>query len=51
MDPLYPDDEVTGDVESKLTNPMPISMMVWSGPGSDASVIRVASAYEAAMHH
>ena len=43
--------EVTGDVESKLTNPMPISMMVWSGPGSDASVIKVASAYEAATHY
>ena len=43
--------EVTGDVESRLPYPMPISMMFWSGPGSDASVIRAASAYEAATHY
>jgi len=42
---------VTGTVESKLPHPMPISMMFWSGPGYDAEVIRVASAYEAATHH
>jgi len=30
---------------------MPISMMFWSGPGSDADVIKVSSAYEAATHH
>jgi amidase len=42
---------VTGDVESKLAHPMPISMMFWSGPGSDADVIKVASAYESATHH
>ncbi len=42
---------VTGDVESKLPHPMPISMMFWSGPGSDADVIKVSSAYEAATHH
>jgi Asp-tRNA(Asn)/Glu-tRNA(Gln) amidotransferase A subunit family amidase len=42
---------VTGTVESKLRHPMPISMMFWAGPGSDAQVIRVASAYEAATHH
>ena len=43
--------EVTGDVESRLPYPMPISMMFWSGPGSDASVIRAASAYEAVTHY
>jgi amidase len=43
--------EVTGEVESKMPNPMPISMMFWSGPGSDAAVIRAASAYESATHH
>jgi hypothetical protein len=43
--------EVTGDVESKMPNPMPISLMFWSGPGSDAAVIRAASAYESATHH
>ncbi len=42
---------VTGSVASKLPHPMPISMMFWAGPGSDADVIRVSSAYEAATHH
>jgi Asp-tRNA(Asn)/Glu-tRNA(Gln) amidotransferase A subunit family amidase len=42
---------VTGNVESKLPHPMPISMMFWGGPGSDSDVIKVASAYEAATHH
>jgi Asp-tRNA(Asn)/Glu-tRNA(Gln) amidotransferase A subunit family amidase len=43
--------EVTGKVESRLPYPMPISMMFWAGPGSDASVIKSASAYEAATHY
>jgi amidase len=42
---------VTGDVETKLPHPMPISLMVWSGPGYDSDVIKVASGYEAATHH
>jgi amidase len=42
--------EVTGTVESKMP-PMPISMMFWSGPGSDAAVIKAGSAYESATHH
>jgi amidase len=42
---------VTGTVESKLPNPMPISLMLWAAPGSDPSVIKIASAYEAATHH
>jgi hypothetical protein len=42
---------VTGAVESKLPHPMPISLMIWSGPGFDAEVIKVASAYESATHH
>lgn len=42
---------VTGDVETKLPHPMPISLMFWAGPGSDADVIKAASAYEAATHH
>jgi amidase len=41
---------LTGDVESKLLHPMPISLMFWSGPGSDDDVIRAASAYESASH-
>jgi Asp-tRNA(Asn)/Glu-tRNA(Gln) amidotransferase A subunit family amidase len=43
--------EVTGDVESRMPNPMPVSMMFWAGPGSDSSVIKAASAYESATHH
>jgi Asp-tRNA(Asn)/Glu-tRNA(Gln) amidotransferase A subunit family amidase len=42
---------VSGTVESRLPNPMPISMMFWAGPGGDADVIKAASAYEAATHH
>jgi amidase len=44
-------DTVTGQVESKLPYPMPISLMVWAGPGADPAVIKTASAYEAATHH
>jgi amidase len=44
-------DTVTGEVESKLPYPMPISLMVWAGPGADPAVIKAASAYEAATHH
>jgi Asp-tRNA(Asn)/Glu-tRNA(Gln) amidotransferase A subunit family amidase len=43
--------EATGTVKSQLPYPMPTSLMVWAGPGSDADTIRVASAYEAATHH
>ncbi|MDP9037707.1 MAG: amidase family protein [Acidobacteriota bacterium] len=42
---------VTGSVASPLPHPMPISMMFWSGPGYDSTVIKVASAYESATHH
>jgi Asp-tRNA(Asn)/Glu-tRNA(Gln) amidotransferase A subunit family amidase len=44
-------DEVSGDVPSKLRHPMPISLTVWGGPGDEPTVIKVASAYEAATHH
>jgi Asp-tRNA(Asn)/Glu-tRNA(Gln) amidotransferase A subunit family amidase len=43
--------EVTGKVKSEMPYPMPISMMFWAGPGSDADTIKAASAYEAATHH
>jgi amidase len=43
--------EVTGDVETRMPNPMPISMMFWSGPGNDSAVIKASSAYESATHH
>jgi amidase len=42
---------VTGTVKSTLPHPLPISLMFWSGPGSDAAVIKAASAYESATHH
>jgi amidase len=41
----------TGDVQTKLPHPLPISLMVWGGPGYDSNVIKVASAYESATHH
>ncbi len=42
---------VTGTEKSMLPVPMPVSMMIWSGPGSDADVIKIGSAYEAATKH
>lgn len=42
---------VTGTERSLLPVPMPISLMIWGGPGSEPEVIRIASAYEAATHH
>lgn len=42
---------VTGQVESKMQYPMPISLMIWGGPGNEPSLIKIASAYEAATHH
>ena len=42
---------VTGTEKTAMRHPMPISLMFWSGPGSDPDVIKVASAYESATHH
>jgi Asp-tRNA(Asn)/Glu-tRNA(Gln) amidotransferase A subunit family amidase len=44
-------EEVAGDEPSKLRHPMPISLTVWGGPGDEPTLIKVASAYEAATHH
>lgn len=44
-------DSVTGSERGLLPNEMPISLMIWSAPGSDPSVIKTASAYEAATRH
>ena len=41
----------TGTVKSELEHPMPISLMIWAGPGDEPVMIRLASAYEAATHH
>jgi Asp-tRNA(Asn)/Glu-tRNA(Gln) amidotransferase A subunit family amidase len=43
--------EKTGTVMSKLEHPMPISLMIWGGPGDEPALITVASAYEAATRH
>ena len=42
---------VTGTEQSMLPVPMPISMMIWSGPGADATIIKIASAYQSASQH
>jgi Asp-tRNA(Asn)/Glu-tRNA(Gln) amidotransferase A subunit family amidase len=42
---------VTGTVQSWLPHPMPNSIMFWAGPGEEPTVLKVASAYEAATHH
>jgi Asp-tRNA(Asn)/Glu-tRNA(Gln) amidotransferase A subunit family amidase len=42
---------VTGTEQTLMPNPMPISMMIWGGPGSEPELIKVASAYEAASQH
>jgi len=42
---------VAGTEPSVLTQPLPISMMFWAGPGDEPKVLEVASAYEAATHH
>ena len=44
-------EEVAGDVPEKLRHPMPISLTVWGAPGDEPTLIKVASAYEAATHH
>ena len=41
----------TGAVQTKLEHPMPISLMIWAGPGDEPTMIKVGSAYEAATHH
>lgn len=42
---------ISGTEKSMLPVAMPMSLMVWSGPGSEPEVIRTASAYEAATQH
>ena len=42
---------VTGDARSLLDTPLPVSMMFWAGPGDEAAVLKVASAYEAVTRH
>ncbi|MGK0298110.1 MAG: amidase [Gammaproteobacteria bacterium] len=42
---------MTGSEKSSLPVPMPISMMIWSGPGEDATIIKIGSAYQSATQH
>jgi amidase len=44
-------DAVAGTEPTMLPNPLPASLMFWGGPGDEPTVIRVASAYEAATQH
>jgi amidase len=41
----------SGSEQSLLPHPMPISMMLWSGQGEEPTILRIASAYEAATKH
>ena len=36
---------------TKLTNPLPYNIGFWGGPGDEAALLKVASAYEAATKH
>lgn len=42
---------VSGAQRSLLPRPMPLSLMVWSGVGEESTLIKIASAYEAATQH
>ena len=42
---------VSNTKRSLLARPMPLSLMVWSGPGEESTLIKIASAYEAATQH
>ncbi len=42
---------VSGTQRSMLPRPMPISMMLWSGAGEEPTLIKIASAFEAATKH
>ena len=40
-----------GTTPTKLASPLPFNIGFWAGPGDEAVVLKVASAYEAATHH
>jgi hypothetical protein len=42
---------VPGTTPTKLASPLPFNMAFWAGPGDEAIILNVASAYEAATHH
>jgi Asp-tRNA(Asn)/Glu-tRNA(Gln) amidotransferase A subunit family amidase len=43
--------QTPGAAAAKLSNPLPISIEFWAGPGDEPVTLQVASAYEAATHH
>ncbi len=44
-------ESVPGTTATKLASPLPFNIAFWAGPGEEAVVLKVASAYEAATHH
>jgi amidase len=42
---------VTGTQPKKLASPLPFNIGFWAGPGEETTLLKVASAYEAATHH
>ena len=40
-----------GKTPTKLEHPLPFNIGFWAGPGDEAVVLKVASAYEGATHH
>jgi amidase len=44
-------ESVPGTTPTKLASPLPFNIAFWAGPGEEALVLKVASAYEAATHH
>jgi len=44
-------DTVAGTKEVKLSNPMPYNIGFWGGPGDEAVLLKIGSAYETATQH
>jgi len=42
---------VAGTKPTALKSPLPYNIAFWAGPGEEATLLKVASAYEAATHH
>jgi amidase len=42
---------VVGTKAKKLSSPLPFNIAFWGGPGEEATLIKVASAYENATKH
>jgi amidase len=40
-----------GTLQTALKHPLPVSLTLFSGPGDEAKLIRIGTAYEAATHH